>query len=120
VCKEDIRLARAAVLNEVESAGAPTTHRVFGASSNRYAFTGRMDFADPTIVPAATGMFAVKVGVGWAPLLSLNVHEQGGHVSLQEVGALIFGEIWWVNDSISNCTAVYAASTGFDKALEDI
>lgn len=120
MCKEDIRLARAAA---PEAATRFTTQsadtRVFGGNPNRYSLTAHI-----LTVPAALGDFNVVVyayvnGAKW-PLLSLSEENIGGHVSLTEVGSILQEEIWCNMGGNSPPSQMLICTTAFDQSLEEI
>lgn len=120
MCKEDVRLARAANPNQAFQ-GSPTAGpvKIFTADAERYALTCHI--ATPGLVQGdIVCQLAARIGGQYYPLLSLANDHPGGTVSLLDVGALILGEIWWISTGTVTPTSVYISDSGWDRSQEEI
>lgn len=120
MCKEDIRLARAAANHETFTAAAPAAAvKVLGANPNRYALAAGIGVLTPLTLNVSC-LIAARVGDQFVPLIGLSADAPAGHCNLMDVGQLIFNEIWFVPAGSDPPTNLYVGSTAFDKNLEAI
>lgn len=120
MCKEDVRLARAASSSQKYAAAMTAlSMRLFTADPERYGLTAA--FNNPPGAAASTSvMIAVKDGAGYIPLFVLSDEHQSGHVTLLDVGQIIQGEIWAVDGGTSPPTVLYAGDTTWKQKQETI
>lgn len=120
MCKEDIRLARAATSGTTFTAAAPAAAvRVLGADPNRYAVSAGIGVLTPLTLNVSC-LIAAKVGGGYVPLIGLSADHPADRVSVNEVGNLIFEEIWFVPAGSDPPTNLYVGCSTFIQPLEDI
>lgn len=120
MCKEDIRLARAAKPNPPIAVAVPGgVAQVLPGNWNRYS----LSLAALTAAPVAnncSGMLAAKVGGLYWPLLVATSEHQGGTINLVDVGAVIYEAIWWVPQGNDAFDSVFVGDSQWLQTVESI
>lgn len=120
MCKEDIRLARAASTKNTVSLAAPAAAvKLMPADPNRYSLAAGIGVLTPLTLNVSC-LVAALVGGAFVPLIGLSADSPNGHVSVIDVGQLIFAEIWFVPGGSDPPTNLYVGDTSFDRTLESI
>lgn len=120
MCKEDIRIARAAGPGRaVVATGGAADQRLLGANANRYSLSLTMlgvraaGAVGTTVVYAMIG--GAKHGLG-----GVSFDQPFNVVTISDVGAAIQGDIWVATLDLLNATSIGVAETEFLTDLESI
>ena len=120
MCKEDIRLARAARSGATFTAAAPATAvQVLPGDANRYAISAGIGVLTPVTLQVSC-MIAALVGGQYVPLIGLSADHPAGHVSLTDVGSILQEPIWFLPAGSDPPTNLYVGCSAFDQPLESI
>ena len=120
MCKEDIRLGRAAQTSRTYGTTVPTTGTlIFPANPNRYSLSGAIGYASP-ITRDISAMLAARVGDVYVPLITFSADHQGANITIMEVGQILTYPIHYVTTGGEIPTALYAGDTAFIEELEDV
>lgn len=120
MCKEDVRLARAASPGQsIATTAVATGMKVLAANPNRYSLHAAwVPFMDATLAHA--GFIAAVQGTAIYPLIGLSNEHPAGHVTILDVGQLIEYEIWMYYNDNANINDVRVAETFWTQELEKI
>lgn len=120
MCKEDIRLARAAQpRGQWSGSVTATAQRVLTANAERYSLVCGTSMA--TLVAGDPNVMVYALNGGRIfPLMSLTNDHLCDTVSLTEVGEIICEEIWVVSGSANAATPVYVGETAWNQTQESI
>lgn len=120
MCKEDIRIARAAAPGGYFTAAAPAASiKCLPADANRYALAAGIGVVTPLTLNVSC-MVGVVVGGNFIPLIGLSDEHPTGTVNVMDVGALIFEEVWFKVAGSDPPTNLYVGDSKFNETLEDI
>lgn len=119
MCKEDIRLARAAVPGDQKFVGTVNPDvLMLKANSERYSVMAAIDEINAGDTNAV--MVYAKSGARVFPLIGLSADHPAGVVSLVDVGNIICEEIWGHLISNTDDPSLYVAETRWDRTQEEI
>lgn len=120
MCKEDIRLARAASPTQAKSV-TPTAAGiiVLTANPNRYALSAKLDTAMDATMSGAV-VLAARINGTYYPLIGLSKDHPADTVSLTDVGTMIEGEIFAILLDVLYVGAVTVAETAFTQQMSEI
>ena len=94
MCKEDIRLARAAVPGRATvTTPTATGLRALAGNAERYSLSAHLANGVTAANSYAVSVYAAIGGLEY-PLIGLSGEHPAGHVSLPEVGSVITGDIY--------------------------
>lgn len=120
MCKEDVRLARAAGPSQYKLAAATSPGSKFlTADPNRYSIMAGLASGLDILNSYAVLVYA-KIGDFKLPLIGLSGEHPGGTCSLLDVGQAIQGEIWVDLLDTNGPVNVNVADTAFTDTLENI
>ena len=120
MCKEDIRIARAAAPGRAISiAGTVADQLVFGANSNRYSLS--LAIMTNSVINSTGGMVIYSLVGGFKrPLIGVSYDTPSGNVNIQDVGNVLTGDIWLKTNDTVNLPTVAITESIFLSGLEDI
>jgi hypothetical protein len=120
MCKEDVRLARAASQHDAFTAAAPAAAvQVLTANPNRYSLAAGIGVLTPLALNVSC-MIAAKVGDKFIPLIGLSADHPTACVNLFDVGQLIVQAIWFLPAGSDPPTNLYVGDSAFDKDFEKV
>lgn len=120
MCKEDIRLARAAVPGK--SVSVPTQVGgilAMGANPERYSLMASLDITVDLTLAHGAMVIAVQGSNRW-PLIGITNDHPVGVVNLVEVGQLITYDIWVLPLDLADPQAIRVAETTFNRPQDQI
>lgn len=120
MCKEDIRIARAATPKTPKNGTAGDTALcTLPANINRYSVSVGIGIGDPTLEDPQI-VVSSKIGNLVYPLAILNKHNQTCILNLMEYGSVICGQIFITDIGTDPLNIWYIGETSFDTELEKI
>lgn len=120
MCKEDIRIARAASPGRsISVAGYVGDQLIFGANANRYSIS--VAIMTNSVINSTGGMVLYSLVGGFKrPLIGVSYDHNSGNVNIQDVGNVLTGDIWLKTNDIVNLPTVAISESIFLSGLEDI
>lgn len=120
MCKEDIRLARAAASGATFAKTAPVAAvQLLPANPLRYALAAGVGVLSPLTLNVSC-LIAARVGDQYVPLIGLSADQPTGYVNVTTHGNLIFEQIWFVPAGSDPPTNLYGGESTFVQDLESI
>lgn len=119
MCKEDIRIARSAAPGRaIAIAGTVADLLIFGANANRYSISLALTTA-PVAGSTGNNLLYSLVGGLKRPLCGVSYDHPADHVNIQDVGAVILGDIWLAKTDTVPASSVTISESVFITDLED-
>ena len=120
MCKEDIRLARAAVPHSFSGPAVPADGAVlFGVNYNRYSLTAAITFT-ALATRNINVIIAARIGTTIIPLIGLSNDTPSGHVNIIDVGSVLLEQIVIINKGSDNPVNLYVSDTAFNQEMESV